>query len=197
MHPDDFVVLYSGNLGLKQGLGTLVEAAERLSGDPRIVFLIVGEGMMKADLEAEVARRQLSNVRFLPLQPMDALSQVLSAADALVLTQKADVVDIVIPSKLLTYMAAGRPVVVAVNPRSEAGRYVREADCGLVVPPEDPASFAEAIRVLYCDRALAARFGANARAFAEEHFARERVLQRYDDLFRRLEAEMSSSRSGI
>jgi len=120
---------------------------------------------------------------------MDALSQSLSAADALVLTQRADVVDIVIPSKLLTYMAAGRPVVVAVNPKSEAGRYVREADCGLVVPPEDPEALAKAIRSLSADPRSVTRLGANARAFAEQHFSKTVVLHKYDEFFRRICAQ--------
>ena len=186
LRPEDFVVLYSGNLGVKQGLETLVEAADLLRGDPRIVFFIVGEGMRKADLEADVARRRLNNVRFLPPQPMDAFSQVLSAADVLVLIQKGDIVDIVMPSKLLTYMAAGRPVVAAVNPKSEAGRYVRKADCGLVVPPEDPEALAKAIRSLSADPQSVTRLGVNARAFAEQHFSKTVVLRKYEELFRRI-----------
>ena len=197
LSPQDFVVLYSGNFGVKQGLETLVEVAVLLQDHQDIVFLIAGQGMTKASLMDQVAQRHLKNVRLLPLQPWGVLPDMLSAADVLALVQKAGVVDIAIPSKLLTYMASGRPVVAGVHAQSEAGRYVEDAEGGLVVPPEDPASFAEAIRVLHRDRTLAARLGANARAFAEEHFARERVLQRYDDFFRRIEAEISSSQSGV
>jgi len=102
---------------------------------------------------------------------------MLAAADVLLLNQSAKLVDMVIPSKLLTYMAAGRPVVAAVAHRSEAAAFIRRAQCGMVVPPEDPNALAEAIRHICSDRELAARLGQRGRVFAEEHFARDRVLE--------------------
>jgi colanic acid biosynthesis glycosyl transferase WcaI len=196
LDPRSFVVLYSGNLGVKQGLPTLVEAARRLRHHEDIVFLIVGDGMLKDFLVHQVAHEDLRNVRFLPVQRMDAVPSMLSAADVLALPQKAEVVDIVIPSKLLTYMAGGRPIVGSVHPQSEAGRVVRRAEAGLVTPPGDSSAFADAVLSLHRDRALAARLGANARRFAEQHFARDRVLSRYVEFFDGAERR-SASRSAV
>jgi colanic acid biosynthesis glycosyl transferase WcaI len=190
LNDQQFVVLHAGNMGAKQGLDNAIRAAGQLDGRNDILFLLVGDGSDKARLVDMATREGVSNVRFLPLQPRDMLPHMLSAADVLLLNQRADVVDMVIPSKLLTYMAAGRPIVAAVHPDSEAARYIRQAECGLIVPPEEPGLLADAIRQLYANPELAARFGRNARAFAEEHFARERVLQQYDEFFRRLEGNV-------
>ena len=115
---------------------------------------------------------------------MELLRQIYSAADVLVLNQKATVEDAVIPSKLLTYMAAGRPVVAAISEKSEAARYIREANCGLVVPPENPAALVQGILELKQNLMLRKEMGMNGRAYAEAHFTRDKVLQCYDAFFR-------------
>jgi colanic acid biosynthesis glycosyl transferase WcaI len=108
-----------------------------------------------------------------------------SAADVLLLNQKATVEDSVIPSKLLTYMAAGRPVLAAVSERSEAARQIRDAQCGLSVAAEDPKGLVEAVSLLRRDLILRQRLGANGRAYADLHFTKQKVLQEYGLLFRR------------
>jgi len=195
LNDKQFVILHAGNMGAKQGLDNAIKAARQLEDQNDILFLLVGDGSDKARLVDTATREGVSNVRFLPLQPRDMLPHMLSAADVLLLNQRADVVDMVIPSKLLTYMAAGRPIVAAVHPDSETAKYIRRADCGLVVSPEEPGLLADAIRQVYAKPDLAIRFGRSARAFAEEHFARERVLQQYNDFFRRLEAGLRSDDS--
>jgi colanic acid biosynthesis glycosyl transferase WcaI len=190
-----FIILHAGNMGAKQGLDNAIQAARQLEDQNDILFLLLGDGSDKARLVDMATREDISNVRFLPLQPRDMLPHMLSATDVLLLNQRADVVDMVIPSKLLTYMAAGRPIVAAVHPDSEAAKYIRRAKCGLIVPPEEPDLLADAILQLYANRELAIRFGRSARAFAEEHFAKERVLQQYDGFFCRLEAGLQSDGS--
>jgi len=182
-----FLVLHSGNMGAKQGLDNAIQAAEKLGADDGIAFLFAGDGSDKSRLMEAVARQGIANVGFLPLQPDNVFPQMLSAADVLLIDQRASVVDIVIPCKLLTYMAAGRPVVAAVHADSEAAKYIRRADCGLVVPPEQPQALADAIRTLHADRALAERLGRNGRSFAEVNFAKQRILQRYDEFFAALQ----------
>jgi colanic acid biosynthesis glycosyl transferase WcaI len=190
--PSQFVVLHAGNMGAKQGLDNAIQAAKRLDNGDGVVFLLVGDGSEKMRLVDVAAREGVANVRFLPLQSPDALPQMLSAADVLLISQRASVIDTVIPSKLLTYMAAGRPIVAAVHPESEVAKYVRKAECGLIVPPEEPSQLADAIRGVYASPELAAGFGRKARAFAEEHFARKHVLQRYDEFFRGLQFSSAS-----
>jgi len=86
----------------------------------------------------------------------------------------------------LTYMGAGRAVVAAVSEKSEAARQIRLANCGIIVPPENPEALAEAVVSLRRDAELRRKLGANARAFAEIHFTKAGVLRRYDEFFRDL-----------
>lgn len=178
-----FLVLHSGNMGAKQKLENVLEAAALLRASPNIRFLLVGDGTDKARLEAYARSKVLSNVQFLPLQPRDATPGMFAAADVLLLNQSAQVVDMVIPSKLLTYMAAGRPVIAAVAPSSEAAACIRRAGCGVVVPPEDPAALAQAICRLDADREIATRLGQQGRSYAETHHARDRILSRLETTF--------------
>lgn len=176
------VVLYTGNMGAKQKLETVLDAATQLRAHEDLLFLFVGDGTEKARLQDYAHRRSLTNVRFLPLlppEPKELLPQMLAAADILVLNQSSQVVDTVIPSKLFTYMASGRPVVAAVNPTSQAATCIDEAGSGIAVDAEDPAALALAIRRLQADRTFADRLGVHGRAYAEEH-DRDRVLSRYE-----------------
>jgi colanic acid biosynthesis glycosyl transferase WcaI len=161
-------------------------AAGQLGDHDDTIFLLIGDGSDKARLVGMAARESIFNVRFLPLQPRDTLPHMLSAANALLLNQRADVVDMVIPSKLLTYMAAGRPIVAAVHPGSEAAKYIQRAQCGLVVQPESPGELADAICQIRSDPERADRLGRSARVFAEENFARDRVLRWYEEFFSRV-----------
>jgi colanic acid biosynthesis glycosyl transferase WcaI len=181
---DDFLVMYSGSVAAKQGLITLIEAAYELRDQSNIIFFLIGEGPYLTELKQRAGQLSLHNLRFLPLQPRDGLAQQLAAADVLVITQKRAVTDIVFPGKLLYYMAAGRPILAAVSSDSETGRFVHEKQVGVVVPPEDPKSLAEAISRLYKNGI--GLFGQNGRRVAEEQFDRRIVLRRFCDHFSKL-----------
>lgn len=186
INESETVVLYTGNMGAKQNLENVLEAAARFQDQQEVLFLFVGDGSEKKRLQQLAQDKALSNVRFLPLvppQPQELLPQMLAAADVLVLNQSARVVDTVIPSKLFTYMASGRPVVAAVNPSSQAAACIHQAGSGIVVDAENPVALAEAIRQLKGDRELAERMGRQGRLFVEEHCARDRILSRYENLF--------------
>jgi len=178
-----FLVMYTGNIGKKQDLLNVVRAAELSKDVPDLVWLIVGQGEERSLIEEAITQRELKNILLLPLQPAAGLAEMYSSADVLLLNQKAALVDSVIPSKLLTYMAAGRTVLAAVNDKSESARYIERAQCGLTVAPEDPKALLEAVLSLRADPALRERLGTNGRAYVQRHFTRERVLQEYDQLF--------------
>ena len=180
----DFIALHTGNMGLKQGLHTVVEAA-RISEVPsasigRTMWLLVGDGEERRQLQESAAGCGLSTMRFLPLQSTEMFPYVLAAADVLLLIQRASVTDTVIPSKLLTYMASGRPIVASVNSNSEAAVRIREADCGLILPPEDPQSLVNAIKYLHSNPGEGQRLGRNGRKYVAEHFSKQTVLSLYD-----------------
>jgi len=172
-----FLAAHAGNMGVKQKLEVLLDAA---AAAPEKCFLLVGDGVERARLEHAAAERRLANVKILPLLPRDELPALLAACDALVLNQAASVVDAVVPSKLLAYMAAGRPVVAATHPASESAALVRAADCGLAVAAEQPAALAAALETLRRDSSLAHRLGDNGRRHVERHFARTSVLEKFD-----------------
>ena len=177
-----FVVLHAGNIGDKQRLELLIQAAKHLEEHKDIQFVVVGDGARKPAVVAEAMRLGARNVRFLPLQPAELFPQMLVSADVLALHQHAGVTDSVIPSKLLTYMASGRPVVATSAAESGTQRVISLAGCGLTVEPENPAAFAGAILKLYADRDLRARCGASGRSFGVKNFSREAVLSRLESL---------------
>lgn len=183
IRPEVFLLMHTGNMGRKQDLQNVVRAAQLSRQDSGLLWLLVGEGEERAALEKEILRHELTNIRLLPLQPPETVPQMYAAADVLLLNQRCAVEDAVIPSKLLTYMSSGRAVVAAVSHRSEASRQVRRADCGVLVPAEDPAALLDGVNELRRAPALRQRLGRNGREYAEAHFTKDRVLQSYERLF--------------
>jgi len=177
--PDAVVALYSGNMGNKQGLEILADVARLLQNDPRIQFMFGGNGSGRADLQARCAG--LPNVRFLDLQPLERLNDWLGLADVHLLPQRADAADLVMPSKLTGMLASGRAVLATANLETELGRVVEhDAACGLVVPPENAAAMAEALRALAADPARRAELGANGRRYAERELSQDLILRRFE-----------------
>jgi colanic acid biosynthesis glycosyl transferase WcaI len=180
---EQFVALHAGNMGKKQDLLNIVRAAELTRDNPHLVWLIVGQGEERHIIETEISNQRLTNVRLLPLQPADQLCEMYAAADVLLLNQKATVRDAVIPSKLLSYMSSGRPVIAAVHGESEAAHLVRKAECGLIVPPEHPEALVQGITSLRQDTALRQRMAEKGRSYVVTHFSRSYVLSLYDSYF--------------
>jgi colanic acid biosynthesis glycosyl transferase WcaI len=173
------VALFSGSWSAKQGLETVVQAARALAHRPDIVFVVCGQGALRADLEA--AARELNNLRLLPLQPLERLGELLGLADTHLLPQSVEAEDLVLPSKLTNMLASGRPVIATCRAGTELAEVVSR--CGVVAPPGDAASLARAIEALMDDPARREALGRLAREHAERHIDREAVL-------RGLEAEL-------
>ena len=174
--PDTVMALYSGNMGGKQGLEILAQVAVLLQGDARLVFVFCGNGAGRADLMAQCA--DLSNVRFLDLQPLEKLGTLLASADIHLLPQRADAADLVMPSKLTGMLASGRPVVATAHQGTEVARVIE--GCGIAVPPEDPLAFARAIGDLVGNFEMRESLGRAARLYAEDYLARDAVLGAFE-----------------
>ena len=159
----DFLVLYSGNMGIKQGLGSLLEAAEALKDHPHIKFVIAGEGPAKKVLIRRFGK--LPNVRFLPLQPYERLNDFLNLADLHALPQDKGVADLVLPSKLGGMLATGRRIMAVAEPGTELAAYL--GDTTDVVPPGDPAVLTAAIRSAFETKEPQARRSARLALAAE------------------------------
>ena len=188
---DAVVALYSGNMGNKQGLEILADVAHLLQDDPRIQFVFGGNGSGRSDLQARCAG--LRNVRFLDLQPLKRLNQWLGLADVHLLPQRADAADLVMPSKLTGMLASGRAVLATAQPGTELCRVVeQDAACGVIVPPEDPAAMAEALRALAADPNRRAQLGANGRRYAEAELNRDVILRRFETQLQELLLQSSA-----
>jgi len=181
-----FVVLYAGNLGHSQNLEHVLECANLLREQDDIAFVIVGNGSRKPYLEAQARQMGLCNVQFIPFQPREDVPDIYAAADvSLVPLRKGIALDSV-PSKVYSIMASARPVIAALDPGSDAWTLVEQAQCGLCVPPEDPHALAEAIRALYADPTLRERLGRNGREHVVQHYTRQAVARRYNELLQRI-----------
>jgi glycosyltransferase involved in cell wall biosynthesis len=163
---DRFVWTFAGNVGLSQGLGAAVEAADLLG--PGFQLLIIGDGASRPRLEAAAASLPAGAVTFRdPVDPERAAAYM-RASDALLVSLANDpVAAMTIPVKLYDSCAVGRPVVVAAP--GEVARIARELGIGVAVPPEDPRALAAAVRSLRDDRGLAARLVDAGRRFAESN----------------------------
>ncbi|MEA2530613.1 MAG: colanic acid biosynthesis glycosyl transferase WcaI [Thermomicrobiales bacterium] len=173
----EHIVLHAGNMGLKQGLENLVNAA-RLAAElaPDHRFVLMGDGNQRARLQALAAG--LPNLDFLPPQPADRFMDVLAASDVLLVNERGTVVDMSLPSKLTSYFVAGRPVVAAVSPAGVTAREIARSAAGLTVPGDDPPALVAILDRLRADPALGAQLGAAGTAYAAAHLAPEPVLAR-------------------
>ena len=174
--PDAVVALYSGNMGAKQGLEVLAALAGRLRHRADLHFVYCGAGAVRTELMQACAG--MANVRFLDLQPVERLPELLGLADIHLLPQKADAADLVMPSKLTGMLSSGRAVVAGARPDTELGQVV--AQCGRLAVPQDAASFAAAVEELADDPELRRALGRRAREIAEQTLARDSVLQRFE-----------------
>ena len=181
----EFICLHAGNIGHKQGLDNLLDAARRLP-DARVRIVIAGEGNDRERLVRRAGELQLSNVNFLPLQPEAEFASTLRAADVLLLNQRGSVTDMALPSKLSTYLLAGRPVIAALALGSNAAHEFAAANAGIAVPPDDGAALAEAIERLRANPQEATAMGIRGRDFAERNLIAERALEQYDVFVDRL-----------
>lgn len=168
------VALYSGNIANKQGIDVLLDAAQLLAHREDLTFVICGEGPDRTRLEAKA--RGLGNVRFRDLQPKHRLDDLMGLATIHLLPQLAGVADLVLPSKLTTILASGRPVVATAAKSTGLAREVE--GCGVVVAPEDGEALARGITRLIGDKELCAAYAEAARRRAEERWAKDVVLGR-------------------
>ena len=171
------IVLHAGNMGLKQGLQQVLDAAELAAiSDPLIRFVLLGDGNQREQLQKAAAH--LPNVQFLPSQTDNDYAASLAAADVLLISQRSSVADMSLPSKLTSYCAAGRPIVAAVRSDGATYREIQQTGAAMAVPSGDPEALLRAIAGLRNDPALAARLGAAGASYAATALASSEGLER-------------------
>jgi colanic acid biosynthesis glycosyl transferase WcaI len=191
--PHATVVLHAGNMGLKQGLEQVVEAARLADqSDQELLFALVGDGSQRRALESQAVG--IRGIQFLPFQPEQDLPDMLSAADVLLVSERATVVDMSLPSKLTSYFAAGRPIVAAVPDGGSTAAEVRRSGAGVVVPVGDPGSLNEAVANLQADTARAEILGQSGRHYASTTLGETAAMLRVDRL---IELLSNTKREGL
>lgn len=168
-----FVVSYAGTMGWAQDMGTIVRAAALLRDRGNVLFLFVGDGVEKGKAQVMSQELGLANMLWLPTQPWSVYPEILSASDACLINLCPELRTPVVPSKLLSIMAAGRPVVASLPAESDARRMIAEAGSGLVVDAGDEKALAAAIGRLAADPGLGREMGRRGRAYAEANLSRE------------------------
>jgi len=169
---DKFVVLYAGAHGMSNDLDVVLEAARLLQSQaPEIQVVFLGDGKEKPALQAQAAEMHLANVLFLPPVPKDGMAAALAGADAcLAILKPIEEYKTTYPNKVFDYMAAGRPVVLAID--GVIRSVVEAAGCGIFAQPGDPSALAQAAQVLAVDRSRSRQMGLAGRKYLEEHFSR-------------------------
>jgi colanic acid biosynthesis glycosyl transferase WcaI len=183
-----FVVSYIGTHGMAQRLDTLLDAAALLQDDPEVHVLLVGEGAERERLVARARAEGLTNVTLLGQQPRDAIPGLVASSDLVaVILRRAALFQKVIPSKMFEVMGMARPMVLGVQGEAEA--LLRAAGAGWVVPPEEPAALAAAIRRAKAEPEECRRRGEAGRAYVRAHYDRDVLARRYLDHLEALIAE--------
>ncbi len=176
---DKFVVMYSGNIGLSQQLETVLEAADSLRADERILFAIIGEGARKKWLQERAHAMGLTNVTFMPYQPLEKLGESLSAADLHLIPLAAGAAGCLVPSKIYGILAAGRPFIAMMEESAEVAQIAREDAVGFVVQPGSVEALSCAIREAVDSPERLRQMGVRARRLAEMRFDRIKVTRMF------------------
>jgi colanic acid biosynthesis glycosyl transferase WcaI len=180
---DETVVMYAGNVGFSQSLEMVVDTARSM---PEVTFVINGDGAARDALLARAAGAP--NIRFIGYQPKERLAEVLATGDIHLVPLKTGLGNVSVPSKTYSILAAGRPVLAAVDRATEVPRILEASGGGIAVPPDDPATFAAALRTLIGDPAARQRMGTSGRAWVEAVASPEAAALAYEQLFQRLTA---------
>jgi colanic acid biosynthesis glycosyl transferase WcaI len=183
---DKFVVMYSGTISISsnRALEHVLEAAATLREDKDVVFVIVGEGLKKAELQKRAGEIGTDNVRFLPFQPYEDLPRLLASSDVLLVPLDKEKSQMSVPSKLYNFLAAGRPILGLAPPDSEVAALIRGTRSGDVVPPDDVAGIREMVLRMKGDPDACREMASNARRYVVDNFARKMITDRYEALLK-------------
>ncbi len=182
LNRDKFYVTYAGNIGMMQGIETIVDAAEKLKDESGIQFIIFGNGSEEENIKNRIAEKKLTNIKLHPLQPLERVSEVYSLGDVSIIPCKAGTGGSGMPSKTWTIMATGTAIIASFDLGGEMERTIQEAGCGYCVQAGDARALEETITVLKSQPELAKTMGQNARQYAEKHVAKEQAVQKYIEI---------------
>jgi colanic acid biosynthesis glycosyl transferase WcaI len=175
---DQLVVMYAGNVGFSQSLNLAAEAAAKF---PEIAFVINGDGAARKKLQQDCAH--LANIYFGDYQPIERLSEVLATGDIHLVPLRAGLASVSVPSKSYSILAAGRPMLAAIDPNTEIPNMLRESGAGIAVEPDNAPAFIDALGHLASNRVRLLEMGARGRNWVETHASPASVAAQYEAIF--------------
>jgi colanic acid biosynthesis glycosyl transferase WcaI len=184
--PGDILALYAGNMGEKQGLELILDAADQLREREEIKFALVGTGTARERLERVARQRKLGNVRFFPLQPLKRLPVMLAAGDIHLVVQKREAADLVMPSKLTNILAAGRASIATAEPGTALYETLHKHECGIIAAPGSVKELSTGITMLAESASMRDRLGWNARQYAESYLGKDNILREFESRLQKL-----------
>jgi glycosyltransferase involved in cell wall biosynthesis len=185
---DRFVVMYSGNFGIAHEIETILSLIHNTRDLPRLSFCFIGEGAHKQKLIEAAQHERWEHMRVLPYQPKQTLQQSLSAGDIHLVSLRANMAGLSVPSMVYGIMAAGRPMIFIGPDESEVAALIRESHCGFVVRPGDPKAAADAVRMCYRDRSLCEQKGLAAREYFDRYGDRPRATAQFLQVLQKVAA---------
>lgn len=181
---DKFIVMYSGNLGLYYDLENIVKISKNFEQNEDIIFLFIGEGAVKQQMQKYVEKEKLKNVMFLPYQPKEFIRYSLNAADLHLVVNQKGIKGVSVPSKIYGVMAAGKPVLGVIERGSEIDRLISESGNGMVVEPQDYEEIIASISSFYkMDQKVLQDMGMNGRSYLEKYLTKSISINKYRDVF--------------
>jgi colanic acid biosynthesis glycosyl transferase WcaI len=178
---DQFVFLYSGTLGLKHEPRLLLELAKRFRSDRRAAVVVISEGLGADWMRTQAREQALENLRVLDYQPYEQLPEVLATADVLVALLESSAGVFSVPSKVLSYLCAGRPLLASMPEENLAARTIKRAEAGIVTVSGDAAAFTESAELFLSNPNLRIEMGQAARSYAERTFRIDAIADRFEN----------------
>jgi colanic acid biosynthesis glycosyl transferase WcaI len=179
---DKLVALYTGTLGLKHDPALLLDLA-KVGADRGLSVVVVSEGAAAQWLADRKREQGIANLTLLPFQPMELYPEVLGAGDILLAMVGEEAAQFSVPSKILSYLASGKPIVASIAPDNDAAATIAAAECGIITAPCDSKAFVDGVLRLAIDGDLRAAMGRKARAFAESRFDIDAIADRFEQVF--------------
>lgn len=183
---DKLCIVYTGTLGLKHNPELLVDIALALRDQSHVRIVVVSEGLGADFVKKKKEEYKLDNLIVLDFQPFELIPEVMGTADILIAILDKDAGVYSVPSKVLTYHCAGRPLLLSVPKENLSARLVEELETGIVVPPDENDSFLNAVKRLIGDEGLRQKYGKNARRYAESTFDIEKITDKFEKIFKEM-----------
>lgn len=176
------IILYSGNIGKKQNLKSIINIAEKMQTDDNgCIFLMVGDGASKKRLVEDVKNRNINNIVFLPLQPLKDLGALLTMADIHLVTQDKNISDYVLPSKLTNILSVGGVSIISANQGTQLSQLVKKHRIGYLIKPDSESELYAAINHLLINKSQHKTISINARKYAEKYLSKEKILNDFEN----------------